>query len=157
MASEHIATIHWRRQNQDFLGNNYSREHTWQFDEGVKVKASASPHIVPLPWSSEAAVDPEEAFVASIASCHMLFFLSIAVERNLLVDSYEDRAIGKMAHNDEGKIAITEVQLCPSIVCQNADEDLTNLINDIHHAAHEACFIANSINTKIVINPGPVS
>ena len=113
--STYFATINWQREQQNFLDNQYSRGHSWAFDGGQVVPASSSPHIVPLPMSVEANVDPEEAFVASLSSCHMLFFLSIAAKRRYVVDSYVDNAQGLMANDVDGKMAMTKVTLKPEI------------------------------------------
>ena len=150
--SNHSVIVKWRRNGEDFLANKYSREHTWEFDCGIEVPASASPHIVPLPWSREENVDPEEAFVAALSSCHMLFFLSIAVELGIEVESYVDNAVGQMGKNKAGKIAMTRVTLNPQIeYSEHAIPDRAT-VDSIHHQAHEQCFLANSVNTKIDIS-----
>src|SRR4029079_4703067 len=109
------ATVNWERGEQAFLDNRYSRGHVWQFDGGVEVIASSSPHVVPLPYSRRDAVDPEEAFVASLSSCHMLWFLSIAAKRGFVVESYRDAAVGVLATNRAGKLAMTRVTLRPEV------------------------------------------
>lgn len=147
--AQYTATINWTRQNQDFLSNQYSRGHVWQFDGGVTVPASSSPHVVPLPMSVEANVDPEEAFVAAISSCHMLFFLSIAAKRKFVVDSYIDKAVGTMAKNEQGKMAMVEVILNPDIKFSGDIQPTQAQIDKIHHLSHEQCFIANSVNCEI--------
>jgi len=114
--SEHSATISWRRGGEPFAGQRYSRGHEWRFDGGTTVPASASPTVVSAPWSVAAAVDPEEAFVASIASCHMLWFLSLAADRGWVVDSYEDEAVGVMGRNAERRLAVARVTLRPRVV-----------------------------------------
>lgn len=150
------ATITWNRGEQNFVDNRYSRGHSWRFDGGAEVQASSSPHVVPVPMSVAANVDPEEALVASVSSCHMLFFLSIARKRGFVIDSYVDRAFGVMEENAEGKIAMTRITLRPEIVfgggrCPSAED-----IARIHHASHEQCFIANSIKTEVVVeHAGP--
>src|SRR5213079_296336 len=120
------------------------RGHQWQFDGGVKVPASSSPHVVPLPLSNAAAVDPEEAFVAALSSCHMLWFLSLAAERNYLVEYYEDSAEGVLGKNAEGKLAITTVTLQPQIRFSPTHSPTPEQLMELHHLAHDACFIANS-------------
>jgi organic hydroperoxide reductase OsmC/OhrA len=146
--------VKWEKAVGDaFSDNKYSREHKWIFDGGVEVPASASPHVVPLPYSSEAAVDPEEAFAASLSSCHMLWFLSIAAERNLVVESYEDIAEGVMGKNDEGRIAMTKVTLRPKAKFGGNIVPTAAEIGSIHHEAHDKCFIANSVKTIVVIEP----
>ena len=114
--SEHKATIKWQRTSPDFLKGKYSREHTWTFDGGVTVPASASPSVVPVPFSNPAHVDPEEAFVASISSCHMLTFLFLASKQGFQIDSYEDEAVGVMAKNEKGVPWVSLVTLNPKIV-----------------------------------------
>ena len=151
--SEHSATISWRRGGDAFVGQRYSRGHEWRFDGGTTVPASASPTVVPAPWSVPAAVDPEEAFVASIASCHMLWFLSLAADRGWVVDSYEDEAVGVMARNAERRLAVTRVTLRPRVVCGGDRQPAAEELRELHHAAHEACFIANSVRTEIVCEP----
>jgi organic hydroperoxide reductase OsmC/OhrA len=147
------ATIKWQRTSPDFLKGRYSREHTWTFDGGVVVPASPSPAIVPAPWSNPAHVDPEEAFVASISSCHMLTFLFLAGRQGFQIDSYEDEAVGTLAKNEKGVPWISLVTLHPKIVFSGeklpGPDDKTKL----HHLAHEQCFIANSIKSEIAVNP----
>jgi organic hydroperoxide reductase OsmC/OhrA len=146
------ATISWKKApHEKFIDNKYSRAHLWTFDGGIAVPASASPYVVPLPMSEEAAVDPEEAFVASLSSCHMLWFLSIAAEKNYTVESYEDDAEGKMAKNEEGRLAMTEVTLKPRVHFVGNMIPSKEQIEDLHHQAHDKCFIANSVKTKITI------
>ena len=145
--------ISWKKnKNEIFTDQKYSRAHTWIFDGGVEVPASSSPHVVPLPMSSESAVDPEEAFVASISSCHMLWFLSIAAGKKFVIDSYEDNAIGILAKNDEGVLAMTEVTLKPEIIFSSNNIPSQSQIEELHHTAHEKCFIAASVKTKINID-----
>ncbi|ANO52020.1 OsmC family protein [Woeseia oceani] len=146
------ATVHWRRGDQPFVDNRYSRAHEWLFDGGAVVPASASPHIVPLPMSVAENVDPEEAYVASLASCHMLFFLSLAVQRGIVVDDYVDRAIGKMGKNERGGMMVSEVVLFPEASYSGASPS-RELIATLHEEAHEQCFIANSVRTEIRVEP----
>ena len=148
--SETIATVSWERGDQDFCGNEYSRGHTWTFDGGLSVPASASSDIVPLPWSVAENVDPEEAFVASISSCHMLFFLSLAAKRKIVVDRYADSAVGFMEQREDGKIAMTKVILRPEARYFGDAQPSRELLEKLHHRAHELCFIANSVNAEIV-------
>ena len=147
----HTATIAWQRGDDAFVGGRYSRRHEWRFDGGTVVAASPSPHVVPLPWSDPVAVDPEEAFVAAIASCHMLWFLSIAADRGHIVERYEDDAVGTMARIAPGRQAVTEVALRPRIVFAHAPD--AQVIAELHEAAHERCFIANSVKTAIRVEP----
>jgi len=152
MAS-HYATIRWfASPGEDFARGQYSRAHSWNFDGLTNVAASASPHIVPAPWSNAAAVDPEEAFVASTASCHMLFFLDFARRAGVVVTSYEDEAEGLMEKGSDGKTRITRVTLRPRILYGDV-APTQEMLDDLHHKAHEACFIANSITSEIVIEP----
>jgi organic hydroperoxide reductase OsmC/OhrA len=144
--------ISWKKKsNESFLDKKYSRAHKWIFDGGIEVKASSSPHVVPIPMSDESAVDPEEAFIASISSCHMLTFLFIAAKKNFLVESYDDFAEGIMMKNSEGKLAITEVTLTPDIVFIGKNLPTKDELDELHHLAHEECFIANSVKTKITV------
>ncbi len=149
--SDFQATVKWSRDGQDFLANKYSRAHSWHFDGGTVIDASASPDIVPLPWSAAENVDPEEAFVASLSSCHMLFFLAIAAGKNLQLESYVDNATGSMATNSENKMAITEVILRPVTEFSGSVLPTEEEIAKLHHLAHEQCFIANSVKTHVKI------
>jgi organic hydroperoxide reductase OsmC/OhrA len=148
--SEYRAAIRWAQSQGDFSRGRYSREHTWTFDGGLTVPASASPGVVPVPYSNPANVDPEEAFVASVASCHMLTFLDLARRDRLDVGSYEDDAVGTMTKNAEGKLWVSSVVLRPRIEYRGerpSREQETRL----HHAAHRECFIANSVRTEITV------
>ena len=149
--SEHKATIGWRCASPEFLKGKYSREHTWTFDGGLTVPASSSPSVVPLPYSNAANVDPEEAFVASISSCHMLSFLFLACRQGFQVDSYQDEAVGVMAKNEKGVPWVSAVTLHPRIVYSG--EKLPSPADEaaLHHQAHEQCFIANSIKTQVTV------
>jgi organic hydroperoxide reductase OsmC/OhrA len=141
---EHRVSIHWRRETDSFDYPAYNRSHLWQFESGVAVPASAAPPFLGTPDR----VDPEEAFVAAISSCHMLTFLAICSRKRIRVDSYTDHAIGYMEENARGKLAVTRVDLDPQIVFgENAPG--TEAIQKIHHLSHEECFIANSVNTEI--------
>ena len=145
------ANIAWERGAQAFADNRYSRAHEWRFDGGLTVPASSSPHSVPLPMSDPGAVDPEEALVAAVSSCHMLFFLSIAAQRGFIVDSYRDQAVGIMEKNDEGRMALTRITLAPAIVFGCDRGPTAADLNAIHHSAHDKCYIANSIKAEVVI------
>ena len=150
--SEYSATVLWRRaESEKYIDNLYSRGHEWRFDGGTVVPASASPHIVPIPQSVAANVDPEEAFVASLSSCHMLFFLSIAAKKRYVVDEYKDDAIGVMGKNERGKIAMTEVTLRPKTTFSGEKQPTREQLEKWHHLAHEQCFIANSVRTHIAV------
>jgi len=146
--------IFWKKDSSEaFVDNKYSRAHIWTFDGGIELVASSSPHVVPLPMSRETAVDPEEAFIASLSSCHMLWFLSIAAGKKFIVESYEDHAEGVLAKNEEGKLAMTEVTLKPKINFSGKTIPSQAQVDELHHLAHEKCFIANSVKTKISIVP----
>lgn len=147
--TEHIALIQWTRSGPDFLNGRYSREHTWSFDGGVTVPASPSPSVVPTPWSNPSGVDPEEAFVAAIASCHMLTFLWLASKKGWIAESYADRAVGAMSFNEHRVAWVSSVVLTPTIVWSGASHPSPSEIDALHHAAHEQCFIANSVKTHI--------
>ena len=149
--SEYFAKISWlRKSTEHFIDNKYSRGHEWSFDGGITVKASSSPHVVPLPYSVAEYVDPEEAFIASLSSCHMLFFLSIAAKRKYIVDSYTDNAVGIMDKDDEGNISMTQVTLKPKVDFSEDKKPTIAQLEKMHHQAHQQCFIANSVKTKIV-------
>jgi len=149
--AEHIATICWKNHQEIFTDNRYSREHHWKFDGGSEVAASSSPHIVPVPYSNPACIDPEEAFVAALSSCHMLFFLAIAAKNKFVVGEYTDRAIGIMEKNKAGKSAITTVNLYPQVKFWGDNLPSKQKLEEIHHQAHHDCFLANSVKTKITI------
>jgi organic hydroperoxide reductase OsmC/OhrA len=151
--SKNTATVVWQRAGAKFTDNRYSRSHRWLFDGGVEVPASSSPHIVRLPLSVEAAVDPEEAFVASLASCHMLTLLSIAARRGFLIEEYRDEAVGDLAKDATGKLAMTLVILHPQIVFGGERLPSREEIEALHHAAHEECFISNSVKTEVRCEP----
>ncbi len=147
------AEVFWQRGEQPFLDNRYSRRHVLRFDGGIEVPGSASPHVVPLPMADAAAVDPEEAFVSALASCHMLWFLSVAVKRKFRVDSYRDKAVGTMARDARGKLAITTVTLRPEVRFSGERLPTPEEIAAMHHAAHDECFIANSVTTEVRCEP----
>lgn len=131
----------------------YSRAHEWRFDGGISVPASSSSLVVPLPMSVEEAVDPEEAFVAAISSCHMLWFLDLARRAGFSVTGYHDRARGIMALNEERRMAIREVVLSPEISFAGENRPSPEKIEALHHDAHDRCFIANSVKTDIRVEP----
>ena len=147
----YTATVDWALQpGEDFVAGRYSRRHTVAFDAGITIPASASPHVVPAPWSAADAVDPEEMFVAAISNCHMLSFLYIASKAGFTVLSYRDEAEGVMRKTPEGKIAVTRVALRPVIVFEGRQPTPEEL-DHLHHEAHEVCYIASSVKTEIVI------
>lgn len=145
--SEHRAVLHWQRRSEDFKYESYNREHSWSFDGGVEVRASAAPAYRGDP----SCVDPEEAFVASLASCHMLTFLAIAARKRLVVDAYDDEAIGTMAKNAQGRLAITRVVLRPRIRFGGDRTPSAEELATLHEHAHRECFIANSVTTEIAV------
>ncbi|MEX0945460.1 MAG: OsmC family protein [Balneolaceae bacterium] len=150
--STYKATIQWSRdRDQTFTDNRYSRGHDWLFDGGLKIPASASPNVVPLPLSIEENIDPEEAFVASLSSCHMLFFLSIAAKRGWVVDHYIDQAVGEMGKGEGGTLFMQRVILRPEISFSGSNQPSKKEISEIHHESHTQCFIANSVKTEVVI------
>jgi organic hydroperoxide reductase OsmC/OhrA len=151
LMSEHTATIIWQRGDQPFIDNAYSRGHEWKFDGGATVPASASPDVVPLPMSVAENVDPEEAFVASLSSCHMLFFLSIAAKRGFIVDSYTDAALGYTGKNKDGRVAVTKVVLEPKVSFVGDKVPTAEQMQQMHEKSHDLCFIANSVNTEVIV------
>jgi organic hydroperoxide reductase OsmC/OhrA len=157
--AEHKATVRWTLPGDGdaFLKGRYSREHTWTFDGGVTVPASPAPSVVPAPYSNPAHVDPEEGFVASIASCHMLTFLYVAMREGLVVERYEDEAVGVMRKNERGAVWVAAVTLHPRIVYGGEKRPTAEEVDHLHHLAHEQCFIANSVKTEIRIDGNPVS
>ncbi|MEZ9598233.1 OsmC family protein [Vibrio sp. 10N.286.46.A8] len=150
--SEYSAVIRWARGDDEaFNDNQYSRGHTWEFDGGVTVPASSSPHVVPLPFSVEANVDPEEAFIAALSSCHMLTFLGIAAKQKYVIDSYVDDAVGVLEEDESGRSSVTRVTLRPDIVFSGSKIPTAKQLDKLHHLAHKNCFIANSVKTEIVV------
>jgi len=152
MAHEYKATIVWERGAQLFTDNKYSRGHLWRFDGGIEVPGSSSPLVVPK-FSRLDAIDPEEAFVASLSSCHMLFFLSLAAAKGFRIDSYEDQAVGEMGKNAKGKLYVSKVTLHPDIVFSGDKHPSDSDVEALHHRSHEECFIANSVLTEVVTVP----
>lgn len=148
------ATISWDRGQQDFLDQRYSRAHQWQFDGGLQVPASSSPLSVPLPMSDAAAVDPEEALIAALSGCHMLFFLSLAARAGFIVDSYRDQAVGTMEKDGNGVMSMTRIALRPAIVFGGGRGPDAGALADLHHRAHAQCYIANSIKAHVTIEGG---
>ena len=151
MAHEYRAEIVWTRDGAVFTDNRYSRGHVWRFDGGVEVPASSSPLSVRLPLSRADAVDPEEAFVAALASCHMLFFLSFAAKGGFLVERYEDAAVGVMTKNEHGRLFISKITLNPMVAFAGAKRPSAEELDALHHHAHEECYIANSVRAEIVV------
>lgn len=148
--SEHRATILWKRNSRDFSYDAYSRDHSWEFENGIKIDASAAPDYLGVPEN----IDPEEAYVAALSSCHMLTFLAIAARRRLIVDSYTDSAVGYLEKNSAGKLAVTRVILRPRISFSEGTAPSAENLEKLHHLAHAECFIANSVHTAISIESG---
>ncbi len=149
MSHHYTAQVFWQREGHEFLGNRYSRRHVMRFDGGAQVAGSASPQVVPQPYADPAGVDPEEAFVASLSACHMLWFLSLASRAGFCVDSYSDNAEGVMARNSAGKMAMTQVTLRPQALFCGAKQPTREQLGQLHHQAHEECYIANSVTTDV--------
>jgi organic hydroperoxide reductase OsmC/OhrA len=150
--AEYQAQILWQRKSSEsFLDLRYSRAHNWKFDGGVIVPASSAVHSVPLPYSKAENVDPEEALVAAISSCHMLTFLYVAAKSRFIVDSYEDTAIGTMAKDSRGRQAITTVVLAPKVLFSGPREPSAEIVKKLHHDAHEQCYVANSVRSEISV------
>jgi organic hydroperoxide reductase OsmC/OhrA len=152
-AHEYLARIHWERGDAPFTDNRYSRGHTWYFDGGIEVPASSSPNVVRAPLSVAAAVDPEEAFVAALSSCHMLWFLALAAAGGWRVDEYSDDASGVMGKNASGRTAMVRVTLRPRISFSGERLPKRDDVAQLHHRAHEECFIANSVTTQVLVEP----
>lgn len=151
--SQHVARIVWRSTSlEDFLAKKFKRAHTWYFDGGITINASSSPLVVRPPFSDEAAVDPEEALVASAASCHMLTFLWLASKAGYAVTSYEDHAQGELSKNEHGVFWMATITLRPKVEWAS-NVPTAQELSALHHQAHEACYIANSLKTHIVVEP----
>ena len=144
--SEHRATVHWNRQDTPFTPKEYTRDHVWKFDGGSEVRASAAPQFL----GNDALVDPEQAFVAALSSCHMLTFLALAARDGLVVDDYKDDAVGLMERNADKRVAITRVVLRPKITW-GGDSPGAEQLDKLHASAHKHCFIANSVTTEISV------
>jgi organic hydroperoxide reductase OsmC/OhrA len=155
--SNHKAMISWKRTSDEFLKGKYSREHTWTFDGGLVVQASPSPSVVPAPYSNAAYVDPEEAFVASLSSCHMLTFLYLAGRKGFQVDSYDDEAVGVVTKNERKLPWVSTVTLNPRIVFSGTKLPTRAEEEHLHHESHEQCFIANSVKTEVLVKLDPAT
>ncbi|MCL4813948.1 MAG: OsmC family protein [Vicinamibacteraceae bacterium] len=151
--AHYTAEVIWQRDDQVFTDNRYGRRHLWRFDGGVEVPASSSPHVVRVPFSDPSAVDPEEAFVVALSSCHMLSFLSIAAKQGFRVDRYRDEALGVLEKNAEGRLAMTLVTLRPEVAFSGDRLPTRDEVDALHHEAHEACFIASSVRTEVRCEP----
>ena len=152
--STHTASLTWERGDEPFSDGKYSRAHTISFDGGVSFVGSSSPHVVRVPMSREDAVDPEEMLVASLAACHMLFFLDFARRAGYVIDAYLDKAEGVMGKDDRGRMALTQVKLNPHIIWAGEKEPTPEELRELHHKSHEACFIANSFRGDVAIAGG---
>ena len=150
---KYSAKLSWKRGEEDFLDKRYSRAHTWEFDGGAVVPASSSPHVIPVPMSDPHGVDPEEAFIVSISSCHMLWFLALAAKHRWRVDSYEDQPTGEMGKDTDGKTSVQRVTLQPRTVFSGEKQPSWDEIEKLHHEAHDLCFIANSVKSEIRVLP----
>jgi organic hydroperoxide reductase OsmC/OhrA len=151
VSHDYTATVLWTREDAPFTDNRYSRLHQWRFDGGTVVPASSSPLHVPLPMSSAAAVDPEEAFVAALSSCHMLFFLYHAAKAGFVVERYEDAAVGTMGQNANGAMAMVKVVLRPAIDWAGERKPTTDEVHDLHERSHHDCYLANSVTAEVVV------
>jgi organic hydroperoxide reductase OsmC/OhrA len=151
MVHQYRATVKWKRDGSAFTDQRYSRGHSWSFDGGITVPASSSPLSVRLPYSVTEAVDPEEAFVAALASCHMLTFLYVAAKQGFVVDEYADDAVGEMSKNERGKMWVSKVMLAPAITFTGEKRPSPEQLNELHHLAHEECYIANSVKSEVVV------
>ena len=149
--ADHRAIISWKLDGGDFLRGKYSREHTWSFDGGVTVPASPSPSVIPHPYSNPASVDPEEAYVASISSCHMLTYLYVASKAGFQIESYSDESIGILKKNEKGVPWVSNVTLHPQISYGGEKRPTPEEEAHLHHLAHEQCFIAASIKTEVTV------
>jgi organic hydroperoxide reductase OsmC/OhrA len=147
--SEHNVTIEWKRETPDFTYRTYNRDHDWTFDAGITVRASAAPAY----FGNPRCVDPEEAFVASLASCHMLTFLAVAAAKKFVVDGYQDEAVGVLGKDGTGKLAITKVTLHPRVQFGGEQAPTPEELIQMHDQAHHGCFIATSVKTEVTIEP----
>lgn len=149
--TSHQARVEWTRNDAAFVDRRYARAHRWTFDGGAVVPASASPHVVRPPWSDPAGVDPEEAYVAALASCHMLWFLDLAAQAGFVVDAYRDEAEGVMGTNADGREWVERVVLSPQVAFAGDRRPDGAAVADLHRRAHEHCYLANSVRTDIVV------
>lgn len=151
MSHHYRATVRWRRDGAEFAGQRYSRAHVWAFDGGLEVPASASPASVPEPLSRADAVDPEEALVAAVAGCHMLFFLAFCAKAGFVVETYEDAASGVMTRNEQGRLFVSRVTLDAKIAFAGERRPSRDELAELHRRSHEDCYIANSIRADVVV------
>ncbi|WP_104398812.1 OsmC family protein [Vibrio penaeicida] len=149
----HHATIRWQKlESQTFTDSQFCRTHSWEFDGGISLQASSSPLVIPPPLSDESAVDPEEAYVATLSSCHMMAFLAIAAKRRYVVEHYEDKAFGTLSEGEDGKRWISNVSLNPIVAFSGDKIPTPEQLQKLHAMAHKNCFIANSVKSKIEIH-----
>lgn len=148
---EYTAQVVWERKDAVFTDRRYSRAHVWRFDGGAEVPASSSPLVVREPLSDPKGVDPEEAFIASLSSCHMLFFLDFASRAGFQVDRYDDQAVGVMGKDEDGKDYVATVELRPRITFAGDKQPSAEELHDLHHRSHDVCFIARSVKTKVTV------
>ena len=150
--SNYEATVEWHiNEGESFETRKYSRAHRWKFDGGADVPASASPAVVGTVYSDPAGVDPEEALVAALASCHMLFFLDLASRSGVSVTSYVDNAVGVMGKRDDGVIAMLSATMRPKITFASPADPAK--LEELHHKAHSLCYVANSVNFPVTVEP----
>ncbi len=148
---EYTAQVVWERKEAVFTDRRYSRAHVWHFDGGTDVPASSSPLVVREPLSDPKGVDPEEALIASLSSCHMLFFLDFASRAGFTVDRYDDQAVGVMGKDEEGKDYVAAIELRPKITFAGDKQPNAEELADLHHRSHDVCFIARSVKTKVTV------
>jgi len=151
----YTAEVLWSRSGEKFVDSRYSRKHVLRFDGGIEVEGSSSPHVVPLPYSDPKAIDPEEAFVSSLSSCHMLWFLSIAAKHGFVVDRYHDISEGVMEEDSKGKLMMSVVTLRPEVIFSGEKQPTANELEQLHHKAQDECFITNSVKTEVRCEPIP--
>ena len=147
--SEHTITVEWKRETSDFDYRTYNRDHDWKFDAGITIRASSNP----IYQGNERCVDPEEAFVASLSSCHMLTFLALAANKRYVVDRYRDQAVGVLGNDASGNLSMTRVTLRPQVTFRGESPPSEVEHRQLHHRAHRACFLANSVKTEVVVEP----
>ena len=148
---DHTAQVIWERKDAVFTDRRYSRAHVWRFDGGAEVPASSSPLVVREPLSDPKGIDPEEAFIAALSSCHMLFFLDFASRAGFAVDRYDDRAVGAMGKDADGKDYVESVELRPQVTFAGDKRPSAEELAGLHHRAHDVCFIARSVKTKVTV------
>jgi organic hydroperoxide reductase OsmC/OhrA len=148
--SEHKITLEWKRESDTFTYDTYNRNHAWTFEGGSRIAASAAPAY----RGDAALVNPEEAFVAALSSCHMLTFLAVAAKKKFVVDRYTDQAVGTLEKNAQGKLAVTRVRLHPKVAFSGSATPTPEQMTALHEEAHKGCFIANSVTTDVTVEAG---